>query len=197
VDLRRLRRIGASMAPALALASAAAGCSSPASSASSQDTTTVTTSVSPAASSSGGSQVVVTAISAASGSGAGGGSRTTAATTHSSHKASASPTPSPDPTVLPYVVSITYSDPGCTSRSGTSTVVISWKTKYAAEVYLSESVVAFYADPRTSGGVGPLPGDGSETMPFNCANQYDYYMLGVYNSVGKSGETQQVPNPAF
>ncbi|WP_034260630.1 hypothetical protein [Actinospica robiniae] len=99
--------------------------------------------------------------------------------------------------MLPAVLSITYTTPGCTSQSGTSTVVITWSTQNATEVYLGESTVAFYSDPRTSGGTGPLPPDGSKTMPFNCANQYDYYMLGVYNSVGKGGETQQVPNPAF
>lgn len=75
--------------------------------------------------------------------------------------------------------------------------MITWTTQYATEVYLGESEVAFYSDPRTSGGTGPLPPNGSKKMPYNCANQYDYYMLGVYNSVGKGGESEQVPNPAF
>jgi len=34
-------------------------------------------------------------------------------------------------------------------------------------------------------------------MPFNCANQYDYYMIGVYNSSGRSVESDQVVNPAY
>lgn len=99
--------------------------------------------------------------------------------------------------MLPSVVSISYTTPGCTSQSGTSTVVITWKTQNATEVYLGESDVAFYSDPKSSGGTGPLAPNGSKKMSFNCANQYDYYMLGVYNAVGKGGETQQVPNPAF
>ena len=203
MHLRRTLRIGAATAPALAALLAAGGCYSPSSGSGAQGVTSSATSAGPSGTLLGGAghSGAATASSAAGGSGSGGGSgnsHTTApATTHTSTKSSASHTPSPAPTVLPALVSITYSTPGCTSNSGTSTVVITWKSKYATEVYLGESDVAFYSDPRSSGGTGPLPPNGSQKMPFNCANQYDYFMLGVYNSVGKTGETQQVPNPAY
>jgi hypothetical protein len=106
----------------------------------------------------------------------------------------ASATPPP----LPSLDSVSTSTPGCTSNSGMSTVTVTWTSTAATSAWLAESPIASPFDPKTvSGGVGPLPGHGSHQMPFNCANQYDYYMIGVYNSTGHTSESDQVVNPAY
>lgn len=132
-----------------------------------------------------------------SGGGSGDGSSTAPSTKHTTSSPKHTTTPTPAPTVQPQFVSVNYSTPGCKTTSGTSTVVLSWSTKDGTSVYLAESEVAFPFDPKTSGGaIGPLPPNGSKTVPYNCANDDDYYMVGVYNSVGQQYESDQIPNPA-
>ena len=127
------------------------------------------------------------------GGGGGGGSSTTAPSTkHTTAKA----TPTPVPTIMPELLSVNYATPGCKSNSGTSTVVLTWTSKAATSAYIEESPVAFPSDPKPSG-VGPLSANGSKSMPFNCAYQYEYYMVGVYSSIGKQYESEQVPNPEY
>jgi hypothetical protein len=44
---------------------------------------------------------------------------------------------------------------------------------------------------------GALAPKGSISMPYNCTCQYEYYDLGVYNSLGKQLESTQVVNPKY
>ena len=75
-----------------------------------------------------------------------------------------------------------------------------WQTRAGDEVWIQITPVAVAAgDPKTTpGSAGPLPPNGSRTLPFDCAGQYDYYNIGVYNRGNgtHAGEVLQVPrNP--
>jgi hypothetical protein len=85
------------------------------------------------------------------------------------------------------------SGPNCTGTSGSSTVTMTWQTTGADEVWIQVTPVAVAAsDPRTTpGSVGPLPANGSRTLPFDCRGQYDYYNIGVYNR-GNGTHTGQI-----
>jgi len=79
-------------------------------------------------------------------------------------------------------------------------VRLSWQTRAGDEVWIQITPVAVAAgDPKTTpGSAGPLPSNGSRTLPFDCAGQYDYYNIGVYNRGNgtHAGEVLQVPrNP--
>jgi hypothetical protein len=56
-------------------------------------------------------------------------------------------------------------------------------------------VASAAGDPKTtSGAAGPLGPNGSTTLPFDCANTYNYYELGVYSGSQQPGrEVLQVP----
>jgi len=113
-----------------------------------------------------------------------------------------SPTPRQSPTTDPNAMAeiVSYratAGPGCTGSSGSSTVSLSWQTRGGTEVWIQVTPVAVGAgDPRTTpGAYGPLPTNGTRTLPFDCRNAYDYYNLGVYNTGNgtHSGVILQVP----
>jgi hypothetical protein len=200
VKSRRILTLGTTIS--LAIAASASACSS--SNSGTQTTSTADSSIgasagaSASATDTGGSTVILPPGSGGTAGSGNGSSTTSPSTKHtSSPKSGTGTTPSPTPTVQPQLLSVNYQTPGCTTTSGTSTVVLSWTTKDGTSVYLSESSVAFPFDPKSSGGaIGPLPPNGSKTVPYDCANDYDYYMVGVYNSIGKQYESEQIPNPA-
>lgn len=209
--MQNRRTILASASMLLMVGVATSACSSSGSTLQVTSSANSTVGASPGATDSGatGSQVTLPAggggstggSGSGSGSGSGGSSQTTAPSSkHTTSAPKSGSTPTPQSTALPEIVSVSFGTPGCTTQSGMSTVTLTWKTKYVTSLYLGESELAFYADPKDNGGFGPLSANGSKTMPFNCTYQYEYYMFSVYNSTGaagKQGETQQVPNPVY
>jgi hypothetical protein len=95
-----------------------------------------------------------------------------------------------------HTVSYTVS---CSSHADTGgTVKLSWTASGADSVYVLEAPIASAlvgADAKSQGGTGPLPAQGSTTMPFACAADDDYYLVEAYNSgdSSHSGVVQQVP----
>lgn len=202
MNARRMILIGASAS--LTLAATACAASSTNSTTSANSTANSSTTVTPTGGSSG-SAITLPSGGAGSGGGSGstGNSGSSTKTTKPASKSStswsgSSPTPTPAQTVQPGIVSFTYGSPGCTGDTGTSTVKVTWKSTDATSVWLAESEVSFPFDPKgASGAIGPLGANGSKTVPFDCANQYDYYMYGVYNSFGQQYESVQIPNTAW
>jgi hypothetical protein len=79
-------------------------------------------------------------------------------------------------------------------------VTLTWTSATATSAWLADSPIAEAIDPQTvtdADNKGPLAPNGTTTMPFNCTYQYEYYDLGVYNSLGKQIESTQVANPKF
>jgi hypothetical protein len=115
-----------------------------------------------------------------------------------------SSTPTKSPTASNGLPSVdTYqaiAGPTCGGNSGTSQVTLTWHSANTSEVWILISQVAFDAgDPRTSGGIGPLPPNGTRSLPFDCVNQYLYYQLRAYNPAHQkdpSGINLQVPRDA-
>jgi hypothetical protein len=73
---------------------------------------------------------------------------------------------------------------------------IAWTSKNATETWILGSTIANPgADPKTDGGLGPLPPNGSKTVDFDCANDAYYYNVTVYNTGNNthSGQVSQVP----
>jgi hypothetical protein len=103
------------------------------------------------------------------------------------------PTPSPSPAGLPEILSFSGSA-NCTTRSGRASVKLTWTSRNATEAWISNPIIASAAgDPKTTQGAsGPLAPNGSLTLPFDCANQYNYYALGVYAGGRSGGEVLQV-----
>jgi hypothetical protein len=79
-------------------------------------------------------------------------------------------------------------------------VTLTWTSATATSAWIADSPVSSTFDPQTVTGAdnhGPLAPSGSITMSYNCTYQYEYYDLGVYNSLGKQLESTQVVNPKF
>ncbi len=122
---------------------------------------------------------------------------TTVATTH--HTTAAPASSSPATVAGPaQMLSVTYSV-SCTSHTDPSgTAKLSWTSKGSTSVYVLEGQVASAlvgADAKSGGGKGPLAKSGSVTVPFACAQDYDYYLVEAYNSSDgtHSAIVEQVP----
>jgi hypothetical protein len=77
---------------------------------------------------------------------------------------------------------------------------VTWTSTAATSAWLADSPTASAIDPQSVTGAdnqGPLAPNGSISMPYNCTYQYEYYDLGVYNSLGKQLESTQVANPKY
>jgi hypothetical protein len=94
---------------------------------------------------------------------------------------------------LPEVLSFAGT-PNCAGTTGKVSMRLTWTSKNATEAWISTPIIASAAgDPKTTQGAsGPLPANGSLTLPFDCANQYNYYDLGVYGGGHSHGEILQV-----
>jgi hypothetical protein len=124
--------------------------------------------------------------------GGGGGSTKTATPTRSATTV---------PTGLPSISSYqATAGPTCGGTTGTSQVTLTWRTANATEVWIQISQVAFETgDPKVSGGIGPLPVNGTRSLPFDCANDNLYYKIRAYNPSHEkdpSGINLQVPRDA-
>ncbi len=112
-------------------------------------------------------------------------------TSSASHATSSSAPP------LPYILNAEGA-PDCTNRTNQNGhVKITYTSKYGTEVWIvATGIVEPGVDPKTSGGVGPLPANGSKTLPYDCRNGDNAYNVYTYNSTGKGGEAINVDNPA-
>ncbi|MGN6609773.1 MAG: hypothetical protein ACTHMS_22520 [Jatrophihabitans sp.] len=128
------------------------------------------------------------------GGGNGGGTTTggghTGGSGHPSTSASSSA-----PTADNAVITSFTGTPHCTDRSDThGTVSLSWTSGGGATTaYIVESAVAIGGSDG-QGSSPALPANGSTTLPFDCAQDYDYYTLYVHAATTKNGETLQVAN---
>jgi hypothetical protein len=125
------------------------------------------------------------------GGGGGGGGSTSPSTT----------TPTSAPTGQPKIdVYQATAGPTCGNASSKSLVTLTWRTTGATEVWLLISQVAFETgDPKTSGGIGPLPTTGTRQFPYDCVNENLYYKLRAYNPSHEkdpTGINLQVPRDA-
>ena len=130
----------------------------------------------------------------------GGASPSGSTASSSTPSASASVSTSP-PAGPPDLTSTHYSPPGCTAESGSADVTVSWHSTGGASAWLATSPVYSYvpaANIRTlSGAAGPLAGNGSRTVDFDCTQHYLYAYLGLDNAAGATGVILQIPNPAW
>jgi hypothetical protein len=143
-----------------------------------------------------GTPTATASTSHGGGNGGGGGSSTGGS--HSTKTGTATRTATTDPNARAEILLMqATSGPRCTGTSGSSTVSLAWQTKGGDEVWIQVTPVAVAAsDPKTTpGSSGPLPPNGSKTLPFDCGNPNDYYNLGVYNTGNgtHAGQILQVP----
>jgi hypothetical protein len=120
---------------------------------------------------------------------------TTVTHTSASHSASTSASAV---TGLPEITSYTTTMPDCTTKSGTTMIMLVWTSERATEAWVNQPVTASTAgDPRTvTPHEGPLKPNGSLQLPFDCTQQYNYYNLAVYNpsTTQSGGQDNQVVN---
>ncbi len=101
---------------------------------------------------------------------------------------------------MPAIASFSSTIPTCTSNNGTGSVTLTWTSTAATSAWIADSPISQPFDPTTVTGAdnqGPLPPNGSVKATYDCANQFEYYDLGVYNSLGNQIESTQVANPNF
>ncbi|MCU1689453.1 MAG: hypothetical protein JWN20_1381 [Jatrophihabitantaceae bacterium] len=86
-----------------------------------------------------------------------------------------------------------------TTGVNNGSIVVSWTTKGADQVWLRVGQVAsaLVGANAKDGGVGPLPANGSTTLAnaFSCGDPYNYVLIQPYKSdgTGSAGSVQQAP----